>query len=78
MECNVDDLITTKDENGLNAVQLATKEKRDLVVQILLRRYKIINDHHACTQHNNYYYYYAIVCGGIQIPDRSTPFQQLI
>jgi ankyrin repeat protein len=39
LECNGDDLITMGDGNGLNALQIATTNKRNLVVQILLRRY---------------------------------------
>lgn len=39
LECNGDDLITTGGENGLNALQIATMNKRNLVVQLLLRRY---------------------------------------
>ena len=39
-ECNEDDLITKKgaDGKGLNALQIATKNRKSHVLQILLRR----------------------------------------
>ena len=42
LEYNGNDLITTRDGNGLNALQIATMNKRNLVVQILLRRLLMI------------------------------------
>ena len=40
LENNRDDLIT-EEVNGLNALQIATMNQRNNVVQILLRRYKL-------------------------------------
>ena len=56
LECNGNDLITTRDGNGLNALQIATMNKRNLVVQILLRRLlmTIIEVHNIN--------HYAVVC----------------
>ena len=45
LEYNGNDLITTKDGNGLNALQIATMNKRNLVVQILLKRLLMIIIH---------------------------------